>query len=140
MAMAPASEVAKNWADNLSASTGKIGRGIDRVTENPAEKAANSADLWAQRTAEAARNGKFVRGLRRTTLQGWKDAAKKKGLPRVAGGAQEALPKMQAFMTEFLPHVAQVQAQVASIPKGGLEASKARMIANMEGMAAFKRS
>lgn len=140
MALPSAAEVAKNWADQLSASTGKIGRGIDRVSESPTEKAAASQELWAMRTAEAARSGKFAKGLRRVGLQQWKDATKKKGLPRIAGGAQEAQPKMQAFMGEFLPHVAAVQAQVAAIPKGSLEASKARMITNMEGMAAFRRS
>lgn len=140
MALPTAAEAAKNWADGLSQATAKIGRGIDRVTDSPMEKAAASQDLWAMRTAEAARNGKFAKGLRRVPLQSWKDAAKKKGLPRIAGGAAEAQPKMQAFLTEFLPHVAAVQAQVNAIPKGGIEASKARMLANMEGMAAFKRS
>lgn len=140
MAMASAAEVAQNWANGLSNATAKITAGVNRVNENPAQKAAAASDLWQQRVSDSRSREKFVRGLGRTSLQSWKDATIKKGVSRVAQGAREAQPKMQAFLQEFLPHVAAVQAQVNSIPKGDLAASRARMIANMDGMAAFRRS
>lgn len=140
MAMASAAEVAANWAAGLSNASQKITAGIQRVSENPAAKAAAAAGLWQQRVSDSRAQEKYVRGLNRTSLQSWKDATIKKGVSRIAQGAREAQPKMQAFMQEFLPHVAQVQAQVNSIPKGDLAASRARMLANMDGMAAFRRS
>lgn len=140
MSMPSAAEVAQNWERGLSGASAKITAGINRVSENPMAKAAQSVDLWQQRTSSQQARDKFVRGLNRGSTQSWKDAAIKKGVPRISQGAREAQPKVQAFMQEFLPHVASVQAAVNAIPKGDLSASRARMIANMEGMAAFRRS
>ncbi len=131
--------VARKWAQNLSASTESIREGVMGVTESPTAKAADAADRMVAGVQAAVQSGKYQRGLRAVSLEQWKQDMLDKGLSRIAGGAQNAQPKMAAFLTEFLPHVEQVQAKVNSMPKGSLEANINRMIANARGLAQFKR-
>lgn len=132
------SEVADRWAQRMGASGEAIKAGVMAVTTNPAEKAASRADAWAAGVQRALADGKFQRGLRRTTLQSWQDALLKKGLPRIAAGASQAKPKVQAFLEKFLPHQEALKQKLASMPRGDLQANISRMIAAVEHNAAFK--
>jgi hypothetical protein len=96
-----------------------------------------SSSTFSRFTANA---DKWATNVGRVSLDEWRTATLNKGIPRVASGAQQAIPKMQSFMAEFLPHVERVAQQVRSMPKGGIENSIARATAQIRGNAAFKRS
>lgn len=131
-------QAAQMWADKMATSGDKYKAGIDAVTENPADKAAAAQDRWIAGVQQSASNGKWRRGLAKSTLSSWKDKAKTKGADRLASGARDAKPKMEKFLTAWLPVAADIKATVASMPKGGIEASLARVRVAMEKAKQFK--
>lgn len=137
MAGTPA-QVAAKWNQRLSASTQQITDGVNAVQQAPGAKAAASKALWVQQVTAAA--DKWAARTGAVTLDAWKSAMINKGIPRVATGAQAAQPKVEAFMTQFLPHVQSVAQRVRAMPKGGLANGIARATAQIQGNATFKRS
>ena len=125
------------WRDRLSAATERITMGVNRVTVAPGQAAARSADLWLQRVT--ASKDKWARRVSAVSLQDWQNAMNNVGVQRVAQGAAAHVGKMQSFLSEFLPYVDRISAQVHSMPKGGIEQSVARAAAQIRGNAAFRR-
>lgn len=136
--MKNASDVARKWASRLGASSEQIRQGVQGVTQNPAERAAARADAYQAGVMRAVADGRYQRGLRRVTLQSWQDSMLNKGLPRIASGATAAVPKMEAFMSKWLPHEEALKAKLASMPRGDLQTNIARMVAAVEHNASFQ--
>lgn len=139
MARDPAS-VAQKWQRNLSQSTQGIRDGVMSVTVSPTQQAAASVDRMVAGIQRAAAEGKIQRGLQRVSLQQWQDAMTNKGLPRIASGAAAAVPKMQSFMSQWLPHMDALKNRLASMPRGDLSQNIARMVAAVEHAASFRRT
>lgn len=133
-------EGAEKWGRNLGGAVADIRAGVDAVTENPCELAAAKAVEWqAAVTAPRARE-RFEGGLRRVSLAEWKRKTIDVGTGRIASGAAAAVPKMKAFLDEFLPHVYGVAETVRRLPKLTLEDGIARATAQIRGNAEFHRS
>ncbi len=140
MAKKTPQEVASKWARNLSGATDSIRAGIEAVTESPTAKAARAVDRQVAGVQAAAASGKTQRALMAVTLDEWKNAALNKGLPRIASGATAAEPKMELFMSEFLPFVeSQVQTLDSKMPRGDFEQNINRMVAMARALKKFKR-
>lgn len=135
-----ASDVAAKWSKNLASSGDSIRQGVQNVTQAPTQKAAQNVNAYVNGVNQAAASGKWQRGLNRVSLQDWQNATLQKGLPRITSGATAGKSKMESFMTQFLPHVDQLQNVLASMPRGDIEQNKARMLAAVDHMAKFKRS
>jgi len=133
-----AQQAAEKWTQRLQASTQQIQDGVQRVQVAPGQKAAAAANLWLQRVQQA--RDKFARNVAAVSLADWQNAMITKGIGRISAGATAGQPKMQAFMTQFLPHLAAGVAQVERMPKGTIEQSIARMEAMVRHNANFKRS
>lgn len=137
MAMPTPQQAAANWARGMANSTEKIRSGIQAVTDSPMAKAAARADAYAQGVQRAVADRTYQNALEAVTLEDWKKASLEKGVNRVAGGAEAAKPKMAAFLTEFLPHVAQ---GVASLPpRGNTEQNIERAVQMMRHNSKFRR-
>lgn len=134
-----ASEAAERWVRKASQAAQDYRAGVERVTEAPTAKAARAKDLWLARLQEAAQRGKWERALDRVTLADWKRAATEKGAQRYAPGVQAAAGKMQAFMNEFLPHLAAGVEAIQRMPKLTLEDRIARAAAMIRHNAEFAR-
>lgn len=134
-----ATVVAQRWAQNLGGSTDKVKAGIMAVQQSPTEKAAAQQNAYVQGVQAAASSGKWQRGLQRVTLAQWQQAAISKGLMRIGAGAQAALPKMQSFLSQWLPYMQQAQQRLASTPRGSYEQNKQRMIAQIDFAHGFQR-
>lgn len=130
---------AEKWSRNLAASGEAIKNGVNAVTVSPTEKAAQRADAYAAGVAKSVADGKFQAGLRRVTLDDWKQKVLRVGLARIASGAAEAKPKMQRFLADFAPHVEAGQRMLESMPRGDLQTNIQRAIAMMQHNAQFKR-
>lgn len=137
MARSTPEEAAAAWAQNLSASTEKIRRGIQRVTVAPGAQAARARQAWLQRLQ--ASQDKWARNVARVSLEEWRTTMEQVGLPRVAQGAQAKQPKMQAFMNEFLPFLDSALGPVRAMPKGTLEEAIAKSGAAIRAIARFRR-
>lgn len=135
----PAS-VAKKWQTNTGNAVEAMKTGVNSVTVNPAQQAADSADLWQQRVSSSDAKAKFQANLSSVSLQDWKNAMIKKGADNMSTGVREAGAKMQRFLTAFLPVAYASADAISNMPKGTEQNSIDRMVANMRNMKAFKRS
>ncbi len=135
-----AAQAADKWKRRLQASTEDIRIGVTAVTEAPTELAAQAADKYLAGVQAAVATGKYQRGLRRVSLQDWKDATLGKGLQRIASGAEAAVPKVTAFMQQLIPFEERLMAEVDAMPNLTLEDSIARMGFWARGMAAFEQA
>lgn len=133
-------EVARKWQRNLASSAESARAGVASVTRNPAEAAAAREDAYVSGVQRAAATGKWRRGLQRTTLADWQRSMTEKGIPRMAQGAQSALPKMESFMSAWLPHMDALKQKLANSPRGDIEANKARMLLAVDHAAQFRRT
>lgn len=135
--MDPASVAAK-WARAMQGATQSMKDGVSAVTEAPGAKAADAQDRYLSGVQAAVDSGKFANNSRAVSLESWRQAYLTKGVPRVSAGVTAAQPLMQDFMSQLLPVAQASSRDVASMAKGTLEDSKARMIRNMENMSRFK--
>ncbi len=133
-------EYTEKHARRLKASTPDIARGIDRVSENPCEKAAAKQDKMLQNLTAAVTNGKWAAGLKRVSLEDWKKKARDVGVNRIAAGIDAAKDKVTAFAEQLLPHIDREREKLANMPDLTLDDSINRMTSFIRGMANFKRS
>lgn len=139
MAKSPQS-VAQKWVNNLSNATTSIREGVEAVTTAPTEKAAARSDAYVAGVQRAVQDGKWQNGLRRVTLADWQRSMLDKGLTRVASGASAAKPKMEEFLSDFLPFVEQGKAAIdRELPRGDAEQNIQRAVAMMRHNMKFKR-
>jgi len=140
MAKLSATEFQEKHARRLKASTEDIRRGIDRVTENPCEKAASKQDKMLTNLTAAVQSGKWAAGLKRVSLEEWKTKARDVGVNRIAAGIDAAKPKVIAFAEELLPHIDRQKSKIAAMPDVTLDDNINRMTTFIRGMSEFKRT
>src|SRR5262245_51466483 len=128
---------AQKWKNRLSQATPDIQAGINAVATAPGAAAARQKAAWQANVVAAA--DKWERNVSRVSLEQWKQAALD-GVGRIAQGAQSKVGKMEAFLTEFQPHLERTQQALASMPRGSLEQNLGRMLENARRNAQFRRS
>ncbi len=132
-------QAAEKQARRLKASTEDIRAGIQRVTQAPGEQAAAKQDKMREKLVASIDSGKWASRVKSVTLEEWKAKTSAKGIPRIAAGIDEALPKTTAFFAELLPFQDRLSAEIARMPDLTLEDSISRMTAQVRGMSQFKR-
>jgi hypothetical protein len=125
------------WANRLAGATNEIQAGVQRVTEPPGQKAAAQVDVWLARLQ--ASRAKWVRNVSAVTLPQWQASMINKGIPRIAGGAQAAIPKMTQFFQQWLPYVEQGASTVRAMPKATLQDGINRAVAMIQYNSQFVR-
>lgn len=113
--------------------------GVMNVTESPTAKAAAKKNKMLQNVTAAINNGKWERGLRRVSLDEWKEKFINKGIARIPAGIDASADKIRAFAGELLSYEAQLQSKVHTMPDLTLEDSVNRMVEWTRGMAKFQR-
>jgi hypothetical protein len=139
MAKLTPQEFQEKHARRLKGAVDDMRRGVENVTTSPTEKAAAKQDKMRSNLVAAIDSGKWSRGLRRVTLNEWKDKMINKGIGRVSAGIDAAAPKVIAFAEELLPHIDKVRAEVKKMPDVTLEDNIQRMVSFTRGMAKFQR-
>ena len=127
MARVTPQEYAEKWGRRLKASGEDIRRGIDRVSVAPGEMAAQNQEALLTNFQESVNSGLWAARVRGVSLQAWQDAAKNKGLPRIAQGVDAALPKMATIAGPLLAAVDAAAEAARALPKVTLEDSIQRM-------------
>lgn len=126
MAKTPQSIAAK-WAANLQNNVQSITDGVNAVTQSPTAKAAENLDAYLRNTMAAVQSGRMAAKLQAVSVDQWKQAFIQKGIPRIQQGAQQAIPKVQRFMTAWMPVMNAASAQIQSMPKGTTAAALDRV-------------
>lgn len=140
MAKLTATEFQEKHARRLKAAVEDVRKGIDRVTENPCEKAAAKQDKMLTNLTAAVTGGKWAAGLKRVSLEDWKKNARDIGVNRIAAGIDGAKSKVIAFAEQLLPHIDREKAKIAAMPDVTLDDNINRMTSFVRGMAQFKRT
>lgn len=140
MSKLTAQEFQEKHARRLKASVEDVRKGIDRVTENPCDKAANKADKMLANLTAAVQNGKWAAGLKRVSLEDWKRKARDVGVNRIAAGIDAASGKVVAFAEQLLPHIDRGQDKIKAMPDVTLDDNINRATEFMRHMATFKRT
>lgn len=96
--MSPA-EITEKFIRRSKQATPDIIAGINRVTENPAAKAAGKSKKWLNNVSQS--EAKYKAGLAKVTLEGWKKNAAEKTQTRHAAGVDACEEKHRQF-TEYL--------------------------------------
>ena len=139
MAKLSATEFQEKHARRLKASTEDVRKGIDRVVENPCEKAAAKQDKMLTNLTTSVQNGKWAAGLKRVSLEDWKKKARDIGVNRIAAGIDGAKEKVIAFAEKLLPHIDRQKEKIKAMPDVTLDDNINRMTTFIRGMAEFKR-
>lgn len=105
---------AANWQTGFAGATTKYTDGINAVTVAPGLAAANQKNAYIAGVQASA--GIWAANVAKVSLSSWQAAATGVGAQRLATGATKGAPKMQAFMTNFLPKLSNV---VDSLPARG---------------------
>jgi len=113
--------------------------GVEAVTVAPTEKAAAKQEKMRQRLLEALENGKWANGLKRVSLEEWKQKMIELGLNRVASGLDANKKKVEEFAAQLLPHIEAGQKLIEKMPDVTLEDSINRMTAFIRHMSKFQR-
>lgn len=129
--------IATAYVNGMNAAGPAYSKGIDAVTQNPAEAAIAQLPKAARNYAASIANGKTERGLRRSTLGGWKQQCKNVGAARLGTGATAAKNKVVAYYNAVGGAIDALRATIAQMPNDTMADSKARANAWMDGMAAI---
>ncbi len=139
MARFTSAEFVEKHARRLKASTEDMRRGIEKVTENPCDKAAAKQDKMLTNLTAAVQSGKWAAGLKRVTLEEWKAKAANVGVNRVAAGIDAAKDKVMAFADVLLPHIDRGQEKIKAMPDITLDDNINRMVSFARHMSTMKR-
>jgi hypothetical protein len=139
MARVNPDQFVEKHARRLKAAVPDMQAGIQAVTEAPTAAAAAMKDKMRMNVNASIDNGKWERGLRRVSLEEWKQKTINKGIGRVATGVDEAAGKIRAFAADFLPFLDTVSATVRKMPSTTLEDNINRMVAQVRGVSKYTR-
>jgi len=126
-------------ARRLKASVEDVRKGIDKVTENPCEKAAAAQDKMLTNLMASVNSGKWAAGLKRVDLATWKTKARDIGVNRISAGIDGAKAKVVAFAEVLLPHIDRGQDKIKTMPSVTLDDNINRMTTFCRHMATMKR-
>ena len=116
-----AGDISSKWNSRMKGSISDIQRGIDGVTENPAEKAIASLDKMRAGINAAIDDGRVEAGLRKVNLADWKAKTKQKVAERLSGGVDAAMPKRREFDAYLVSTLNQIMPEVAASPNMTIE-------------------
>lgn len=89
------------WKTGMQNASSKMQEGVNSVTEAPGVKAAAASALWLTNVTKA--EAKFAKNVAAVSLESWKNAYIKKGIPAISNAATVAEPKVQAAATKLIP-------------------------------------
>lgn len=139
MAKLTAAEFQEKHARRLKAAVEDVRKGIDRVTENPCEKAAAKQDKMLTNLTASVSSGKWAAGLKRVTLEDWKRKARDIGVNRIAAGIDGAKEKVVSFAEVLLPHIDRGKDKIKGMPDVTLDDNINRMTSFIRHMSELKR-
>lgn len=137
-----ANEISDKWNRRTKASVSDIQAGIDRVSENPAQKAISKKEKMKANLVAAIDNGTWARRLGEVSLEDWKSKTRAKVAERLAGGVDGAMNKRGKFDAWLVSTLNGVLPDIEKMPDMTLEDSVNRVRKLMEHMSknAYKRS
>jgi hypothetical protein len=139
MAKLTPEEFADKQANRLKSAVEDIRRGVERIKDNPMQKAAKKKDKYLQSIQHAVTSGKWERSLNAVPLDDWKTALMNKGINRLPQGIDEAHAKMVEFAKKLNDFQDKLAQQVNAMPDNTPEDRINKMVAWVRGMSKFTK-
>lgn len=127
-------EISEKWNRRTKASISDIQKGIERVTESPAQKAIAKGDKMKANLIKSLDDGTWAKRLGDVSLEDWKAKTVAKVAERLSGGVDGAMAKRQKFDTWLTSTLNEVLPKIDAMPDMTLEDSVNRVRAMMEHM------
>ena len=127
-------DVSEKWGRRMKGATGDIAKGIDAMTVNPMEEAANHQEKMLANLTAKVQDGTWASQLRKGSVADWKTNTKKKVAERMAGGVDAAMPKRKAFDQYLVNTLNAILPEVKAMPDMTFEDSMARVRRTCEHM------
>ena len=131
-------EITEKWARKLKGATEDIKRGVQRLEENPAEKAIEQVEVLKKKLIEAIESGRWANQLRKVTLDEWKRKMTEFGVAAISKGVDKAKDKRAEFDRWLVEAVNSALSEIKTPYTGELEDSIARMEEFIRAMAKRK--
>jgi len=109
-----AEDVTKTWQGKLKGAIPDIRSAIEKLTENPLQKAKSNKEKLKANWIKAIDEGRWDRALDKWTLEQWKAQFLNKGIPNISTGVDNATLKMNDFFKKLLEYE---KAQLPAINK-----------------------
>lgn len=129
-----ASDITDKWSKNTSASVSEVLKGLDRITEDPGQKAVDKQDKMLANLTAKISDGTWAKRRLKVGLGEWREKTKKKVTERLAGGVTAARKKRADFDNWLEGRLNAVLPEIADMPDMTLEDSVARVRRLMEHM------
>ena len=136
MARGTPQEKAERQARRMQESLQIIQQGVEAVTVAPGVAAAAKADKWAKAVQDSKE--KWRANVASVSLDAWQSAFIEKGIPRIAAGAELAIPLMTQFHEQLDAYRVGLDRTLAGMPDLTLEQRINRMVTNTREMAKFR--
>lgn len=130
-------DIASKQITQVSGATAAYRAGVQRVTVAPGQAAAAKRDKYLNGVTQSV--DKWASNVAAVSLQSWAQAALDKGAQRLGTGISAARPKIEAFWTDFLPFLSNVQNQVNAMPSDTFDQRVQKMISNATALHGFRR-
>lgn len=127
-------EISEKWNRRTKASIGDIQKGIERVTESPAQKAISKADKMKANLIKSLDDGTWAKRLGEVSLEDWKAKTVAKVAERLSGGVDGAMGKRAKFDSWLTSTLNEVLPKIDAMPDMTLEDSVNRVRTLMEHM------
>lgn len=125
------------WASSAGAAQTKWSEGVQNTQKDIVGRAIANSGAAVSNYTDAIASGRWAQALSAVGNAGIKAAAAKKA-GNYATGIAASKDKYLAKAQKLYPYIAQAQSMVEGMPSGNLAASKARVLAYMDFMAAGK--
>lgn len=116
----------------------KIRDGINAVTVSPGVKAAEQLDKLVQNFLAAVSDGSMEAALRAVDLESWKADALA-GVAKIGPGMERKRAVIEQFHAALQDYQLRYTQEIDRMPSTTIEDSRARMNANFDAMAKFKK-
>ena len=113
--------------------------GINKVTISPTAQAAAKQGKMLANLQASVQNGTWANRLKAVTLESWKDKMINKGMPRVSGGLDASVQKVQDFAAQLLPAINAAVAKINTMPDLTIDDSINRMTTFVREMSKFSK-
>lgn len=129
-----ASDSTDKWSKNTTAAVPEVIKGLDRVTEDPGQKAVDKQEKMLANLTKSVQDGTWAARRLKVGLSEWRDKTKKKVTERLAGGVTAAKGKRLAFDQYNEATLNAILPEIAAMPDMTMEDSVARVRRIMEHM------
>jgi hypothetical protein len=125
-------QIFTKYRKNLSNAQSDMRLGAETTSKDQAKNAIAQKALMIENHRKAIDRGDWDKGLQASGHAGWQKGYIEKGLPKIMLGVDTAQTKITAAMDKVAQVGEQVQREVATMPKGGIENAVSRVRRTIE--------